>query len=38
MEVEPYAWLKQNLNENGEEILFYIIKIADPTHLYKKNV
>lgn len=33
MEVVPYAWHKQNLSGKGEEILFYVIKMADPTHL-----
>lgn len=33
MEVVPYAWFKQNLKEKGEEILLYIIKMADSTHL-----
>lgn len=38
MEVVPYVWLKQNLNEKGEDILFNIIKMADPTHLWKEKM
>lgn len=37
MEVAPYAWLKQNLNDKGEEISFYVIKVADPTRSLKKR-
>lgn len=33
MEVVPYAWLKQNLNEERGEILFDVIKMSDRTHL-----
>ena len=36
MEVVPYAWLKQNLNEKGKEILFNIIRMVDPL-IYEKR-
>lgn len=37
MEVAPYAWLTQNLNDKGEEISLYVIKVADPTRSSKKE-
>lgn len=37
MEVAPYAWLKQNLNDKGEEISFYVINVADPTRSLNKR-